>query len=176
MPFLTAKGIGHYEDVTTQALDDFQDWSLAQGKKPQTVNDYFKPIRKVFAYFKRKGKIERDPCVGLKSVPVKGSDKVTHGCDEVEKLKGVFNAAWEDGRSYLLNLIIHTTGMRNGEIEEIRAEDILEIGGVHFIDVKKSKTVNGERLVPLHEFVYKELLAFAGETLPHLPYCYYCCG
>ena len=30
--------------------------------------------------------------------------------------------------------------------------DIIEIEGEKFIDIPKSKTVNGERVVPLHHF------------------------
>jgi integrase len=47
--------------------------------------------------------------------------------------------------------------MRNSEIEKIQANDLIELDGVHFVDIKESKSKNGIRLVPLHDFVYKKI-------------------
>jgi integrase len=54
--------------------------------------------------------------------------------------------------------------MRNSEIERVKVKDIIEIGGCHFIDIPESKTRNGIRIVPLHEFVYKKLSGFIIST------------
>ena len=61
----------------------------------------------------------------------------------------------------MLCLLIYTTDMRNCEIEMIKLENLIMIGKYHFIDITKSKTVNGERIVPLHNFVYRKLMAYA---------------
>jgi integrase len=60
--------------------------------------------------------------------------------------------------------MIYSTGMRNSEIEKIRVNDIIEMNGIHFIDVKESKSKNGIRLVPLHDFVYKKIKTYIEQT------------
>jgi integrase len=51
--------------------------------------------------------------------------------------------------------------MRNCEIKRIKLEDIQAIDGCRFVSVKKSKTPNGVRLAPVHDFVYRKLKAWA---------------
>jgi integrase len=47
--------------------------------------------------------------------------------------------------------------MRNSEIERIQVKDLITIGDTYFINIPKSKTKNGVRIVPLHNFAYKKL-------------------
>ena len=96
-------------------------------------------------------------------VPEKQEEKKTHGCYELEKMKGIFSKRWKDKESYLLNLVIYTTDMRNIEIKRFCRNDLITIAGCHFIDLKKSKTENGVRLVPLHDTVYRKIAAYAQE-------------
>jgi len=49
--------------------------------------------------------------------------------------------------------------MRNCEILRLRKEDIITLDGCRFISVGKSKTPSGVRMVPLHDFVYRQLCA-----------------
>jgi integrase len=165
LPFLRKKNIPCAERISVQTLSDFQDYYLGLGIRPQTVNDYLKAIRRVFIYLIRKELLKENPCIYLKNIPVQESDKTVRGCYELGKLKGIFYRKWRDFKSYLLCLIIYTTGMRNVEIGNIRREDIVTIGGCRFIDIKKSKTPSGIRLVPLHETVYQRIVEYAsGKT------------
>ena len=75
-----------------------------------------------------------------------------------------FNTKWDDTLSYLLCLMIYSTGMRNSEIEKIKAGDLIELDGINFVDIKDSKTNNGIRLVPLHEFVYRKIQRYVKQT------------
>jgi integrase len=50
--------------------------------------------------------------------------------------------------------------MRNSEMDKIQIKDIIKINNIPFIDIPKSKTVNGIRIVPLHDFVYKKISAY----------------
>jgi integrase len=162
VPYLRTLGIKKFEDITVPVLDDLQDKMLAEGMKPQTVNDHIGMISKPFRYLVRKGKVKINPCLSLPALPVKPGDRKSHGCHEVIKMKGVFDKEWDDKLSYILNLIIYTTDMRNGEIRSIRKKDIVEHYGARFVDLKESKTSNGVRLVPLHPFVYEKLIQYAG--------------
>jgi integrase len=163
IPFLQKKNVKHLKEITPHLMDDFQDSLLLESIKPQTVNNYYKAIRKIFKYLMRKGILLENPCDSVKYIPVHQSDQEARGCYEIEKVWGVFNRKWKDELSYLLCLIIYTTGMRNGEITRFSMDDITSINGCRFIDIKESKTPSGLRLVPLHDFVYQKLKAYASK-------------
>jgi site-specific recombinase XerD len=163
-PFLRKMDIKNFEEITTPVLDNYQDSQLDEGLKAQSINDQMAAVKKVFGYLSRKGIIKNNPCLSLLPIPEKAEDKKTHGCYELEKLKGVFNENWEDKKSYLLNLLIYSTGMRNCEITRFCKNDIVTMNGCRFIDIKKSKTENGVRHIPLHETAYRELMNYAKDT------------
>jgi integrase len=161
IPFLQERKIRAFAEITTPVLDDFQDSLLKNGVKAQTANDEILAVTKAFKYMTRKGIIQNNPCLNLTPVPEKPEDKKTHGCYELESLKGVFDRQWEDKRSLLLNMMIYTTDMRNSEIERLCKKDIVTINDCRFIHIKKSKTGSGIRFVPLHEKVYRQLTEYS---------------
>jgi integrase len=169
MPFLKKKGIKAFSEVTAHVLGDFQDSLLAEKIKPQSVNNIFKAVKRVFKYLMRKGMLKENPCEFVHYIPVCREDQKARRCYEVEKIKGVFNRQWKDELSYLLCLLIYATGMRNGEIVRIARGDIVKAGGCSFVDIKKSKTPSGIRLVPLHDYVYKKLINFCAKKDPTEP-------
>jgi site-specific recombinase XerD len=161
VPYLKEQKINVYDRISAKTLSDFQDKLLSEGKKPQTVNDCLKAVKKIFLYTTRKGITKENPCRNLYSIPVHERDQEVRGCYEIERLTGVFNHEWKDKRSYMLCLLIYTTGMRNSEIQRIKKSDIIELEGCAFIDLKESKTENGVRLVPLHDFVRSKILSYS---------------
>jgi integrase len=163
IPFLRENGINSYEKIDTAVMEDWQNELLKSGIKPQSVNDAVKTARRIFAYLARKRIIKENPCIGLKNIPVKKKDVKERGCLELGKIRGVFNKRWENAENKLMNMLVYTTGMRNSEIGRIKMEDIEEIKGIKFIEIKKSKTESGERLIPLHNYVYKTMKAFAAD-------------
>lgn len=164
IPFLKERGVTDYEKITTALLDDFQGKLLADGLLPQTVNANLCSIGKSFKYLVRKGIIRDNPFNNLEPVPGRRELKKSHGCYETSRLKGVFEKRWGDKFSRLLNMIVYGTDMRNGEIKSFSLKDIIEAGGIHFIDLKRSKTEAGVRLVPLHEKVYRGIREYAKGT------------
>jgi integrase len=50
--------------------------------------------------------------------------------------------------------------MRNSEIDRIKVRDIIQISGCRFINIPKSKSRFGIRIVPLHDFVYGRLFRY----------------
>jgi integrase len=169
MPFLKKKNIKAFGEVTAHILGDFQDSLLAEKIKPQSVNNIFKAVKRVFKYLVRKGLLKENPCEFVHYIPVCQEDQKIRGCYEVENIKGVFNRQWKDELSYLLCLLIYTTGMRNSEITKVTRDDIIKIGGCNFIDIKESKTPSGIRLVPLHDFVYKKIYNYCAKKDPKEP-------
>jgi len=167
IPFLRKKKIKDISEIDVPLLAKFQNWLLLDrnvngkkilGCKPQTINRNISIISLIFDHLLIEGEIKINPCKSL--VCLKNNNEVIRGCYEITKLKGVFNKTWNNQLSYLLSLLIYTTGMRNSEIERIRVQDIMVIDKVHFINIEKSKTKNGIRLVPLHDFVYRKIIAY----------------
>jgi integrase len=166
IPFMKGQHITCCEDIDRKAVEDFQDHYLELGIRPQTVNDYMKAIKRIFRYLARKRHIGENPCASMKNIPVREEDRTVRGCYGLKDVKGVFTKRWHDQKLYLLCLLIYTTGMRNSEIAGIRLNDIISLGGCRFVDIKKSKTANGIRLVPLHEKVYQKLKAYGSGKIP----------
>jgi site-specific recombinase XerD len=166
IPFLEKRNMTSFDEITPLVLGDFQDSLLAGGVKPQTVNNNLKAVKRIFVYLARKGIVRENPCDHLRYIPVHQSDKTARGCYDVEKLKGVFNKRWKDETSYMLCLLVYTTGMRNSEINRFKTADVISIDGCRFIDIKESKTTSGVRMVPLHDFVYRKLAAYGSGRDP----------
>jgi len=165
VPYLKKNGIKCFEEIDTPLLARFQNQLLKgtekrPGIKPQSIKHYFCYINQIFEHMIIEGHVKINPCQSLVCLKVNKEDRKVVGCYEINKLRGVFNRKWKNELSYMLNLIICTTNMRNCEIEKIQPMDFLLINGVNFIDIPKSKTVNGERIVPIHNFVYRKIMAY----------------
>jgi len=159
IPFIKKNGVTVIEDINTAMLSRFQD-HLLKTLIAKSVNDHISAVRMMFKRLVATGYAKTNPFAGLAAIK-KGKSKIT-GCYEVGKVKGIFNLEWENHAHLILCLLIYSTGMRNSEINRLRLSALVDIGGKTFIDISKSKTPNGERKVPLHPFVHKKLLEYAG--------------
>ena len=157
IPYLKENNIKAFEKIDSPCIANFQDYLLAEGAKPQTINRYMSSVNAVFNQLLITGVIKENPFDRVKSLKMGAKSVKIRGCHPVDKMRGIFNIQWDDALSYLLCLMIYSTGMRNIEIEKIKVEDLIEIDGIYFVDIKDSKTENGIRIVPLHEFVYKKI-------------------
>jgi integrase len=167
IPFLKKNEIKDFEQIDAPLLAKLQNYLLAppgkkQGVKPQTVKIYLLTISNIFNHLVIMGHVKHNPYKSLPGLKIR--DEQLRGCYEISALKGVFNKTWENNLRYLLCLVIYTTGMRNSEIQRMRVRDIIDIDGVNFINISESKTKNGIRKVPLHDFVYRKITAYAKEA------------
>jgi len=159
IPFLKNNNIKSYTDITPKIITKFQIHLLRKGNKPQSINKYFGAIRTMLDHLVTCDVIPENV---MKKVKWLNEDRSreTRGCYEINKLYGIFNRKWHDELSYMLCLIIYSTGLRNSEIEKITLQDIIKINTCHFINVRISKTANGIRIVPLHPFVYQKITEY----------------
>jgi integrase len=158
--FLKKHKIKTFEEIDAPLLARFQDSCLADGSKPQTIGHYISNISAIFDYLLIRGQVKTNPCKSLRALKIGKDDQKVTGCPDAKKIKGVFNKRWNNNLSYILCLLIYTTNMRNSEIERIRPKDLIMIKNIHFINITESKTENGTRIVPLHNFVYRKLMAY----------------
>jgi len=165
IPFLKKFKITELKEINQQTIIKFQDYCSSFGMKPQSVNHCICHVSRIFDYLLLTRKIQINPCKGIKRLYVDDSDVSIRDCYNVDELSGVFNKRWKNELYYLLCLIIYSTGMRNSEIERIKVKDIITINGCYFIDIPKSKSRFGIRIVPLHNFIYSKLLCYIRKTM-----------
>jgi integrase len=164
IPFLKANGIKTFTGIDPPVITNFQDYLLAKGIKPQSVNRYLGCVSAIFSQLSGTGKIAVNVFDRVKALKSGANTSAVRGCHEIDSMAGVFSKPWKDRTRYLLCLLINTTGMRNSEIERMRVRDIYRIEDCHFINIKQSKTENGIRSVPLHPFVYRHIAALIKEA------------
>ena len=172
IPYLKKNRIKTFSEIDTPLLVRYQDYLVTEVKSkdgkikkekvtPQTVNYYTRSSNKIFEHLLIRGYIKDNPFVHLTPLKIKEGDVKDVGCYDVNAIKGAFNKKWSDQLSYLLNLIIYTTNIRNNEIEKIQVKDFFKLNNVWFLDIPKSKSINGVRVVPIHDFVHRKIMAYA---------------
>lgn len=159
IPFLKEHNVSEFTDVTPPILAKLQTRLLEKGNKPQTINRYLNVVSAVFDHLVMDGVIISNVFEVIPALKEK-KHQLVRGCYEIDKVQNVFRRKWREELHYLLCLMIYSTGLRNSEIEKIQVQDITSIKNCCFIDVRKSKTDNGVRFVPLHNFVHEKLTAY----------------
>jgi integrase len=158
-PFLRAQKVYTFAGISAAVIARLQNALLNEGVKPQSINGYMASVKRIFRILIRSGEIKENIFNNVSSLTVFEDDVNIRGCHDIERLNGVFNDEWtEDKHSYLLCLTIYSTGLRNGEIENLKVSDIIKMDDCCFLNIRKSKTKNGVRIIPLHDFLYKKLI------------------
>lgn len=161
IPFLKNKRITELDDITSSVIIDYQNYCSKKGLSAQSVNFNVSILNRIFDYLIFNKYIDKNPIKGVPALYVDTEKMVAvRGCYNVNELYGVFNKHWVDEIYYLLCLLTYSTGMRNGEIARIKVNDIIKIKNSWFINIPKSKSKYGIRIVPIHNFVYNKLRAF----------------
>jgi site-specific recombinase XerD len=155
--YLKENNINTFDKIDPPAIVNFQDYLLSTGMMPQSINRYLSSVNCIFNRLLITGVINENPFDRVKSLKMGDKSVEVRGCHSVDKMKGVFNTQWGDTLSYLLCLLIYSTGIRNSEIEKIQVKDLIKLENIRFVDIKESKSKNGIRLVPLHDFVYQRI-------------------
>jgi integrase len=167
MPFLVKNKITQFSQITPPLIAAFQNSLLDDKNKPQTVNRFIGSIKTIYAHLIMNGTIHENPFSSVTDLTINEEDLYCRNCHEIDKFKGIFKQEWSDRLSYFLCLLIYSTGLRNREIENIQVKDLITLYNYKFIDIPKSKTKNGVRIVPLHPFTYAKLKSYIDENNLH---------
>ncbi|MDR2096031.1 MAG: tyrosine-type recombinase/integrase [Treponema sp.] len=158
--FFKGQKVKKFDDVTPPVIAALQNHLLEKGNKPQTINRYLGVLRTIINHLIMDGAITSNVFDNIIMLKERAADSKARGCYNIDRIRGVFNKRWKNKTSYTLCLVIYSTGLRNSEIEKIKFGDIIKIGGCYFVDVTKSKTESGVRIVPLHDFTYQKIVSF----------------
>jgi integrase len=165
-PFFKGRFLG---EITATDIDAFinnmGDTKLSAARKNVVIKAGTKPLRWAFS----KGKIDKDPTRGhiMFSGESKKRDILTPAAAAT-----VFKAEWNDNRAKLANMLASVTGMRSGEIQALRFQDlgqdcIYVRGSWNKQDGIKLPKNNKTRKV---EVPFPDLMYWLGELAKHNPW------
>lgn len=123
-------------DVTAES---FQTWREKQRFAPKTLNDYLAAASALFGWLIRNEVASRNPlrCVGR--VEVRGRERLKRRAFTPEEFASVIAVA---GGYRLALLIAYYTGLRRGELEQLRWTDVVHKAGRTFIIARAATTKN----------------------------------
>ena len=156
IPFLRKSKINSFNEIKPVVMGRFQNYLLFEkGLRPQSINRQIGGIKAIFNHLFMTGVIEQNIIKDI--VPLRNLNNKIRSCFTVEELKGIFKEKWPEKKFYLFCSLIYSTGIRNGELQSLRVKHIILKGDLHFLNVTKSKTDAGIRLIPLHTKIFEAL-------------------
>ena len=156
IPFLQENEIKEFEEISPVVMGRFQNYLLIDKMLlAQSINRQIGGIKAIFSHLFMTGVIERNIMKDI--VPLRSMTNTVRGCYSLDDLSGIFKTPWEDKKSYLLCALIYSAGLRNSEIQNLKVNDIITKENVHFLNIAKSKTSSGIRIIPVHPKVRKSL-------------------
>ena len=156
IPFLQSSNIKEFAEIGPVVICRFQNYLLLEkGLLPQSINRQIGGIKAIFNHLFMTGVIERNAMKDI--TPLRSTNKKIRGCYSLEDLSGIFKNPWNDKKSYLLCSIIYSAGLRNGEIQNLKVNDIIIKEDIHFLNITKSKTESGIRIIPIHPKLHEAL-------------------
>ena len=173
IPFLRQNKIKEFDEINPVLINNFQNYLLLERQLlPQSINRQISGIKAIFGHLFMTGVIK---CNFIKdTLPLRNMNNKIRGCYSMDDLRDIFKNMWEDKKSYLLCLMIYSTGLRNSEIKNLKVKDITsqEMGNlglcnyntIFFLNIEKSKTANGIRRIPLHHKVKGSLDIWINEN------------
>jgi len=149
-------------EVTTELIREIL--RKKKDKAPATYNKYKTTISSIFEYeiSREGGSIKHNPCKEIKSLPV--DNKRVRFLSSEEKPRLLKEAKNIGGKFYLKVLMALTTGMRKGEIEKLRWNDIDFERGLAILHDTKNGTA---RHTPIPNVIMGEVKKYreVGNTL-----------
>jgi len=163
IPFLRKNKINEFDEIKPVVMGRFQNYLLLEkGLLPQSINRQIGGIKAVFNHMFMTGVIEQNLIKDI--VPLRSLCNKIRSCYSIEDLLGIFKEQWVDKKSYLLCSLIYSTGVRNSELQHLAVKDITVKEDIHFLNITKSKTDAGIRIVPLHPKIHKALEEWIAEN------------
>lgn len=125
--------------LTPSMFRDYKMRLYSEGKlSPATINRILGTVRVMFNYAVAMGELESNPVAPVKELKETPKERGILTLPEYARLFGPesFKIVWhEEPRHFALNLLAASTGMRLGEVQALRVENIVADG---YIDVAQS--------------------------------------
>jgi integrase len=133
-----------------------------EGMSRATVNRHVTNLRSLFTWLSKGNGLPRDhdnPFTGMGVKRAKDADDTQYEAmsdGDIAKLLDGLPLAHEPAKGFTDSLgwiiaVAAYTGLRQGEVLALKSDDFQSKDGVRFIVVRKGKTVNARRSVPIHD-------------------------
>lgn len=153
----------HIADITESDVLRYQNWLADKGNATRTIDNKLINLHALFKFaIQQKHYFNENPCANKALMTKKQRLKEGYGIFEREEIEAVFNSdfmkvAKEKDKDYFYKLFITLfTGMRIGEVTSLEKSQFkTSENGTHYIHIRDSKTLAGQREVPiLKKFYY----------------------
>ena len=152
----------HVADITESDVLRYQNWLAEKGNATRTIDNKLINLHALFKFaIQQKHYFNENPCANKALMTKKQRLKEGYGIFEREEIEAIFNSefmkvAKEKDKDYFYTLFITLfTGMRIGEVTSLEKSQFkVSSNGVNFIVIRDSKTLAGQREVPLYKPFY----------------------
>jgi site-specific recombinase XerD len=172
---VTEAGLTAAGDIRRDDIEDYKVWLAAQprgGGRTITAETHRQRMRTVRQFFERiiewdwPGAPARNPVIAWDIPPKPEPLPKFPGDRDAAKLMAAARAS-ADPRDRLVVELLARTGMRAGELADLGADAVVQIGAGHWLRIPPGKLRN-DRYVPLHPELVQLLAAWTAANLDHI--------
>ncbi len=146
LDYCLAEGLPAVENVTREHVEMWME-ALHERYRPHTVRNRYIGLRIFYKWLTEEGEIERNPMARIKPPSVEESPKDVVSAENMAKVLAYLEKA-KRLRDCALIALLYDTGMRAGELADLRTENVNLDTGVIFIPKTKANRVRTVRLSP----------------------------
>jgi len=129
----------HWERIGDVTPESFQTWREQQRFAPKTLNDYLAVASALFGWLIRNEVANRNPLGRVGRVEVRGKERLKRRAFTPEEFASVIAVA---GEYRLALLVAYFTGLRRGELSQLRWADVVRKGERTFVMARAATTKN----------------------------------
>lgn len=152
----------HVADITESDVLRYQSWLADKGNATRTIDNKLINLHALFKFAIQQKHYEgENPAANKALMTKKQRLKEGYGIFEREEIEAIFNSdfmkvAKEKDKDYFYTLFITLfTGMRIGEVTSLEKNQFkTSENGTHYIHIRDSKTLAGQREVPIFKKFY----------------------
>jgi len=138
----------HWENLRDVTAESFTVWRQNQTKAPKTLNEYLLGARVFFNWMVRQKMTRENPLADVELVRVEGLQKRVRRAYTPQEVRNLLAVAGERMPVYLMAVL---TGLRRGEIQQMRWADVDLVKSALWMKVRASISKNHRQAVlPVH--------------------------
>ncbi len=158
----------HIADITESDVLMYQSWLADKGNATRTIDNKLINLHALFKFaIQQKHYFNENPCANKALMTKKQRLKEGYGIFEREEIEAIFNSdfmkvAKDKDKDYFYTLFITLfTGMRIGEVTSLQKDQFkVSENGTNYIVIRDSKTLAGQREVPIYKTFYHFIKPF----------------
>ena len=155
--FLEASNVSLISDIKVNTINEFIKLKKTEGKAPNTITNYLKPVNQCLQYAVNNEYIKNNPVKSAHAPGTKVRKEYIHISDEI--LDQVINSS-DSLLDKIYWTILRYTGLNPVDVSSITSKSILGDNGGRYIDGKRTKSKVDVR-IPLHSKI-EELISEHG--------------